>query len=131
MKENRFRKFIVVICPAAALACILMKEQIAALAVKFPKCLFYAATGYYCTGCGNTRSVLHILEGEFLLSLRCNPAPLILIISALLLYIENVLELLGYSVRLLPRKLWFWLSLVGLYVIWCVVRNFISFLKPV
>jgi len=40
---------------------------------KFPKCGFYAATGYKCPGCGGQRAVHYLLNGEFKESFRQNP----------------------------------------------------------
>ncbi len=31
-------------------------------------CIFYTATGYYCPGCGGTRSVIALLNGRFFVS---------------------------------------------------------------
>lgn len=39
-------------------------------------CGFRVATGFYCPGCGGTRAVYAILQGQFLKSLYCHPAVL-------------------------------------------------------
>ena len=39
----------------------------------FPKCGFYAMTGYKCPGCGGQRAVHYFLNGEFGESFRQNP----------------------------------------------------------
>lgn len=39
----------------------------------FMPCLFYAVTGLYCPGCGGTRAVRYLLQGELLLSFRFHP----------------------------------------------------------
>ena len=36
-------------------------------------CLFYCATGIYCPGCGGTRAVKYLLEGNLLKSLWYHP----------------------------------------------------------
>ena len=40
---------------------------------RFPKCGFYAATGYKCPGCGGQRAVHYLLNGEFKESFKQNP----------------------------------------------------------
>lgn len=39
----------------------------------YPRCWMYACTGLYCPGCGGLRATHHLLHGELLLALRCNP----------------------------------------------------------
>lgn len=36
-------------------------------------CLFYTITGYYCPGCGGTRAMITLLNGELLTSIRYHP----------------------------------------------------------
>ena len=38
----------------------------------FPKCGFYALTGYYCPGCGMTRALHHLLRGDVLKAFQYN-----------------------------------------------------------
>ncbi len=131
--EKTKRLFIVisVAFPALLICVFAFREQIAALSKLFPPCLFYHITGYYCPGCGNTRSVLHILSGEFLLSLRCNVAPLFLLSLLVILYIEMTASVFGKHLRILPRSLPFWIIVIALFMVYYVVRNFVGFLAPV
>lgn len=38
----------------------------------FP-CLFHLLTGYYCPGCGGTRAVKYLLQGQILRSIQYHP----------------------------------------------------------
>lgn len=112
------------------LAAWLLREQIAALAGRFPTCPFYSLLGLYCPACGNTRSVLALLQLDIARSLRYNITPLFLLIAGGIWYLEMVLGLWGRRVRLLPRKEWFWFSVLGLFLLYYLVRNFIPYLTP-
>lgn len=50
-------------------------------------CLFRAMTGLYCPGCGGTRAVRYLLQGEWLLSFRFHP---LVPYTALVLILEAV-----------------------------------------
>lgn len=127
---KRIRQTAAVVLPIAFIGVFVMRDFFFSLAAKMPKCIFHILTGGYCTGCGNTRSVLHLLRGEIFLSLRCNPAPIMLIVIAMLLYAELVCGLFGKKFSFLPRKTWFWLMIIGLYLVWAVLRNFVDCLAP-
>lgn len=45
---------------------------------KIPLCMFQNATGLPCPGCGMTRAVLHLAEGDLLGSLRMHPLGIVL-----------------------------------------------------
>ncbi len=49
---------------------ILGSEQIIEM---FPSCSFFTATGIYCPGCGGTRSVLYLLQGNIVRSFLYHP----------------------------------------------------------
>lgn len=60
----------------------------------FPACMFHAATGLYCPGCGATRALYALLHGNFLLALKDNA-----------LFMATLAVLAVWSVRFLLRKL--------------------------
>jgi len=95
----------------------------------FPPCIFHEMTGALCPGCGFTRSMLTLLNGNVLASLRYNILPVCAILLLILFYIEcAVREWAGESgakFRLFPRNqtaLVVALTCFGAYVIF---RNFI------
>lgn len=92
-----------------------------------PLCALYHLTGLYCPGCGMTRSVHALLDGDVDLAVRNNA----LIVALLPL---SVLAWLRWTVRAardqrparLPRARWVVLG-VGLAVLFAVLRNLPAF----
>ena len=98
----------------------------------FPTCMFHAATGLYCPGCGATRALYALLHGNFLLALKDNA-----------LFMATLLVLAGWSARFIfrrskrqpvtfslsPNFLWGFLVVA---VVFAVLRNlpWFSFLAP-
>lgn len=128
---KRLYKFLAFLFPAVLCAAFLLKDQLLALTNYFPKCAFHVATGYLCPGCGNTRSVIYLLQGDILSALRCNISVPLLLLLLTALYIEMLFSLAGKTVKLLPRKMSFWMCVLAAFLIYCVLRNFIGFLSPI
>ncbi|MDF2513460.1 MAG: hypothetical protein K0S04_3326 [Herbinix sp.] len=132
MSNKRFiPKLISILLPITALIPIFFKENFLALVLPLlPSCYFYNLFHLYCPSCGNTRSVISLLHGEVLSSLRFNIVPILLTVLLLLSYIEFVTYSFGKQVRLLPRKLSFYLILIACLILYWIVRNFIPYLTP-
>ena len=94
------------------------------------RCPIHAVTGLLCPGCGGTRSFRALLQGRLMLSVHENPVPLLLAAAAVLRYIEGILKAVGKPRELLPRKLRFWCVLIGMVLVWAVLRNVIPALMP-
>lgn len=94
-------------------------------------CTFYKLTGIYCMGCGGTRAMLALLEGNILLSVHENPAVIILAVFVMLFYFEQILKAFSKAKNLIPRDLKFWIVLLILWTIWDIFRNFIPALMPI
>ena len=107
---------------------LLLAERFAAEHIFF--CPFYEVTGKYCPGCGGTRSLTALLHGYPLLALHENPAVPVLLLFLLLSYAEHVGLLFGRQWKLYPRSRTFWYILLGLWLTWAVLRNFIPVLMP-
>ena len=72
------------------------------------------------------------MRGAILMSLRQNAALLVLIIIALMWYIELVLRIFGKNVKLpLIHSVWFYVILGVVLIAYLVLRNFIPEIAPV
>ena len=132
MKSNKIvPKLITILLPLTALLPILFRDHFLNLVLPYlPSCYFYRFYHLYCPSCGNTRSVIALLHGDVLSSLRFNIVPLILFLIILLSYIELATYSFGTQIRLLPRKLSFYLILIACLISYWIVRNFVPYLTP-
>ncbi|MBQ8285684.1 MAG: DUF2752 domain-containing protein [Thermoguttaceae bacterium] len=66
---------LVVLCAVAtfALFSVAVYRDPSVLTTFPPPCIFRKATGIYCPGCGSTRALRALLEGDFFAALRYNP----------------------------------------------------------
>ena len=89
-------------------------------------CLFKSLTGYDCPGCGNTRSVLSLLHGDFPRAVKYNPFPPFAIITGALFYTEWGIRLFGKKkdFRFITRSALFWGPVLALFIIYYAIRNF-------
>jgi hypothetical protein len=62
---------------------------------QFVVCLFKRCTGYPCPACGSTRSLISILDGDFIGAFALNPIGYILFIAILILPIWIVYDLVS------------------------------------
>lgn len=108
---------------------LLLAERFAADHVFF--CPFHELTGLYCPGCGGTRSLTALMHGHPLLAVHENPAAVMLGFWILLSYAEHIGLLFGRQWKLIPRSRTFWYILLGLWLTWAVLRNFIPALMPI
>ena len=53
-------------------------------------CVFHLYSGYYCPGCGGTRSVIALLHGDITRSFIYHPLPLFVIASAGVLFFFHI-----------------------------------------
>jgi hypothetical protein len=124
-------KLLSILLPLATFLIILFRERFLALVLpSLPSCYFYRLFHIYCPSCGNTRSVISLLHGDVLSSLRFNIVPLILFLLIFLSYVELVTYSFKKQVRLLPRKLSFYLTLIAILILYWIFRNFVPYLTP-
>ena len=98
------------------------------LSAHLPPCAFYRVTGFYCPGCGNSRSVRALLEGRLIDSLRYNISPLLFLTVAGLRYAEIGCCLFGRPRKLLPRKPIVVVPAAVLFGLYFIVRNIWEFM---
>lgn len=122
---------IAAVASAAALLIYFFKDLILSLSKYLPECWILKITGFYCPGCGNTRSVRALLRGDIITSLRSNIAIPLILFLLLMLYIELLFDIFGKNVRLLPRKLSFWMILLCVIFVYYAARNIWVGLAPV
>ena len=103
-------------------------ELIKGLLYKKPPCIFRTVTGFYCPGCGGTRSLLALLRGDVIHSLWYHPFVLYFLISILAFayrYVKVRVYEENTEKALLPN--WVYYCGVVLVVINCVVKNVMKF----
>jgi len=91
----------------------------------FLPCLFNLLTGLYCPGCGGTRSVISLIHGYPIASLKYNP----IVIYGVAIYawymLSNTIELLSkhtIKIGMKYRDFYLWLGL-GILLLFCFIRN--------
>lgn len=129
--RKRDRTIAAIAIPCAVLLLFFMKDRLLELSEHFPRCSFYMLTGYYCPGCGNTRSVRALMQGDILLAVRSNPIIPFSCLVGILAYAELIAGFSGREVRILPRKMWFWIIVIAVFTVFYFVRNFIPEIAPV
>ena len=130
MKRRTIAKILTLLLPVVTFLLIMVKGTILSLVSYFPTCYIYSLTHLYCPACGNTRSVTSLFNGDIFSSIRYNLTPLISILLLSLGYIELACYSFGKPIKILPRKLSFYLILIALLIIYWISRNFIPFLTP-
>ena len=63
----------------------------------FPHCLVHSLTGYYCPGCGGTRSVVSIMKGKFWLSFLYHPGVLYFFVYYVLYEGSHIADVLTHG----------------------------------
>ena len=119
-----FQRLAVIAIPVAlTILTVVLYPSIFWLAERFPPCIFYKLTGLLCPGCGNTHSVLALLQGNLLGSIQANMVPVLGVIFAVLGYFELLLRVFGKKIKLVPRSKKFYLILGILAALYFVLRN--------
>lgn len=130
MTNQKRNKIITIALPLTGLLFLFLREPILALTPFIPTCFIYSRFHLYCPACGNTRSVSALLHGDLIASLHYNITPVLVLLLAVLAYIEFATTSFGKPIRLLPRKLWFYLLLIALVMIYYIARNLSNALAP-
>ncbi|NLU25269.1 MAG: DUF2752 domain-containing protein [Clostridiales bacterium] len=67
--------------------------------IPIARCFFFESWGIYCPGCGATRALLYLLQGQVLLSLRCNAGVFYFLVG-------TVVYLLSHGLARLTGRRW-------------------------
>ena len=86
-------------------------------------CFLRTLTGLHCPGCGMTHAVFALCRGDLPEALRENAVIPAAVLIAVLRYAELWASALGRKRKLLPRKAWFWWGLLGLWLLYALLRN--------
>lgn len=93
-----------------------------------PECVFHAATGYYCPGCGGTRAVIALLHGDLLTSWYYHPFVIYMTIYYFLYEISNSFSIVTRGrvrgLRFCP--LVFYIGIVIIIAQW-LIKNYLRF----
>ena len=123
--KKTFLKIIVLILPVLFVIAFAFRSSLIRLTYYFPECFFYKLTAWKCPACGNTRSVICLLNGDITGSLKYNITPVVLLIIAIIFYIELVFYSFGKTVHIFPRKLYVLIIILLLMISYYVLRNFV------
>lgn len=88
-------------------------------------CLFHFLTGAYCPGCGGTRAVRALVQGEILLSLYYHPLVLYGAVLYFWFMVSNTAEYLSrgkWKIGMRYRR-WYVVGGVGLLILSFIVKN--------
>lgn len=125
------RKWLTLLLPMGVAALfLLLKLYLDRIAVLHIPCILWFLTGFYCPGCGGTRSIRALLDGNLWLALRYNPGVPLVAVLGLLWYAEQLLALSGRQKKIIPRSRSFWVPLLGMLILFYLLRNGISMLAP-
>ncbi len=124
--KSAWLKFILIIFPFISVAFVyVFRHELYYLGTLLPGCPSYTYLHIYCPGCGNTRSVQHLLSGDIIGSLKYNPVPLLGITITMLAYVELLTGIFGWKLRIIPRSKSFWVIVLTIFTAYYVIRNFI------
>jgi hypothetical protein len=117
------RRAVLIVAAVVVVACVLHAVDPAVTLARFP-CVFHAVTGLYCPGCGSTRGLHALLNGDLTRAMDMNP----LLMLSLPFFAYPFLSNLSLAVR--GRRLpalrvpgWGGWAALGTIVVYWVLRN--------
>lgn len=131
-RYKTYQKVLVILLPFVSVTALWLLAHFALKYVMLPECNFYKWTGLYCPGCGDTRAVIALMNGDILLSLRQNALIVVLLFILAALYIELLLKVVFEKRFKSPvLNLKFLCIFLMLFAVYSVVRNFIPAIAPI
>lgn len=126
-----YRTLVLILPIAMIMLTVICSRPIIGFGKALPTCLFYRMTGLYCPGCGITRSVVALLKGDILLSLRSNSTTITAIIIIITAYIEWIAHAFGKKIKTYLHSGKIMAAIGIILLIWLVIRNFFPILCPI
>ncbi len=130
-KYKSYQKVLICIFPFALAFFLFLAAEFALNCLNLPGCLTYEAFGINCPGCGLTRSVAALLNGDILLSLRQNPILIFSILAFAVFYLEFALRSFGLNIRFPIHSTRLLYAVLIIWGVYSVLRNFIPCLAPI
>lgn len=122
---------VVSILPCVVLFLFSFRFFLKGLANYLPPCMWYTLYGICCPGCGMTRAMLAILDGNVLLSLRENAFFVFCMIAIVLVYLQCVFRVFSRKVCFFSKNILFWVMVAIAFIMYVVLRNFIPEIAPI
>jgi hypothetical protein len=127
----KLKRFLVIFTPVLLVPLLYFLGVFISQHYTFPPCITYSLFHINCPGCGMTRSVIALLNGDILLSIRQNVFVIMLIIIALMIYIEYVLKVFGVKFKFPIHNKYFLYGGLIFLIVFSVLRNLVPVLAPV
>ena len=90
-----------------------------------PPCIFRTLTGLLCPSCGMTHSVFALCGGDVIGAVRYHAFIPLALILGLMGYVELLCIVLGKPKKMIPRSPVFWFTVLGIFLLYAVLRNLI------
>lgn len=131
-RYKTYQKVLVILLPFVSVAALWLLAHFVLKYVMLPECQFYKWTGLYCPGCGDTRAVIALMNGDVLLSLRQNALIIALLLLGIAMYAELLLKVVFEKKFKSPVfNLKFLVIFLILFLSYAVVRNFVPAIAPI
>ena len=131
-RYKTYQKVLVILLPFVSVGALWLLADFALKHVMLPECQFYKWTGLYCPGCGDTRAVIALMNGDVLLSLRQNALIIALLLLGIAMYAELLLKVVFEKKFKSPVfNLKFLVIFLVLFSVYAVVRNFVPAIAPI
>lgn len=132
MRRVVLYRIIVISAPfIAALFLYIFAPLLISFGKALPSCPVNTLSGLYCPGCGMTRSIVALFNGDILLSLRSNITPYVSAVLIIMLYAEWVAHVFGKRLKTFIHNGKIMAAIGIMLLIWLTVRNFFPSLCPV
>ena len=90
------------------------------------RCSFLHNTGLYCAGCGGTRAILYLLEGEIFHSFIHHPVVLFIAIGLLYFILAHTWAIISKDEKKRPLiKAWYFYGLAAVILIQFFAKNYL------